>query len=226
MKKMTTTKTKIKENPRYILSLYSTISLSWQFFHIFLQMKGLRSGHFKYFPKIIREKGLRTFTMLSLASSSAPPSTSPRRDHNALPYLYICLDNSHWSFRTQFVIVVVQSLSWVQLLSTPWTASHQASLSFTVSWSLLKLIALVMPFYRPIICCPLLLLPSIFPSIRVFSNESVCIRWPKYWSFSISPSNEFSGLISFEIGWFDLLAVKRTLKSLLQHNLKASLLRD
>ena len=94
-------------------------------------MKGLRSDQFKYFPKILREKGLRTFTKLSLASSSAPPSTSPRREHNALPHLYSCLDNSHWSFRTQFVTVVIQPLSWVQLLSTPWTAEHQASLSFT-----------------------------------------------------------------------------------------------
>ena len=180
-------------------------------------MKGLRSDQFKYFPKILREKGLRTFTKLSLASSSAPPSTSPRREHNALPHLYSCLDNSHWSFRTQFVTVVIQPLSWVQLLSTPWTAEHQASLSFTISWNLLKFIALVMPFNHPIICCTLLLLPSIFPSIRVFSNESVCIRWPKYWSFSISPSNEYPGLISFGIDWFDLFAVQGNLKSLLQH---------
>ena len=81
-----------------------------------------------------------------------------------------------------------------------------------------------MPFNHLIFCHPLPLLPSIFPSIRVFSNESVCIRWPKYWSLSISPSNEYSGLISFGIDWYDLFAVKRTLKSLLQHNLKASVL--
>ena len=98
------------------------------------------------------------------------------------------------------------------------TSACQASLSITNSWSLLKLmsIELVMPSNRLILCHPLLLLPSIFPSIRVFSNESVLhIRWPKYWSFSISPSSEFSGLISFRIDWFDLPAVQGTLKSLL-----------
>ena len=106
----------------------------------------------------------------------------------------------------------VQSLSHVQLFVTPWSAARQASLSFTISWSLFKFmsIELVMPSYSPIICCPPLLLPSIFLSIRVFSNESVLlIKSPKYWSFSfsISPSNEYSGLISFRMGWFDLLAV-------------------
>ena len=119
----------------------------------------------------------------------------------------------------------VQSLSHFQLLVTPWTAAHQASLSITNSRSLLKLmsIKLVMPFNYLILCCPLLLLPSIFPSIRVFSNKSgLLIRWPKYWSFSFSicPSNEYSGMISFRIDWFDLLAVQGTLKSLLQHNSK------
>ena len=109
-----------------------------------------------------------------------------------------------------------KSLSHVQLFVTPWTAAHQASLSITNSWSLLKLmsIQLVMPSSHLILCHPLLLLPSIFPSIRVFLNKSVlCIRWPKYWSFSfsISPSNEYSGLISFRIDWFDLLAVQGTL---------------
>ena len=123
----------------------------------------------------------------------------------------------------------VQLLSHVQLFATPWTAAHQASLSITNSQSLLKLmsIELVMPSNHLILCCPFLLPPSIFPSIRVFSNESVlCIRWPKYWSFSfsISPSNEYSGLISFRIGWFDLLAIQGTLKNLLQYyNLKASI---
>ena len=113
--------------------------------------------------------------------------------------------------------------------ATPWTAAHQISLSFSVSQGLLKLmsIELVMPFSHLILCHPLLL-PSIFPSIRVFSNESVlCIRWPKYWScsFSISASSEYSGLISFGIDWFDLLAVQGTLKSLLQHHSsKASVL--
>ena len=111
---------------------------------------------------------------------------------------------------------------------TPWTAAHQASLSITNAWSLLKLmsIELVMPSNHLILCRPFLLPPSIFPSIRVFSNESVLhIRWPKYWSFSISPSNEYSGLISFRMDWLDLLAVQGTLKSLLQHHSsKASIL--
>ena len=117
----------------------------------------------------------------------------------------------------------VQSLSGIQLFVTPWTAAHQAFLSITNSQSLLKLMSIesVMPSNHLILCCPLLLLSSIFPSIRVFSNESVLrIRWPKYcsFSFSISPSNEYSGLISFTIDWFDLLAVQGTLKSLLQHH--------
>ena len=113
---------------------------------------------------------------------------------------------------------------------TPWTAAHQASLSFTIPRSLLKLMSIksVMPSNYLILCHPFLLLPSIFPSIRVFSNESgLHIRWPKYWSFSfsISPSNEYSGLISFRIDWLDLLAVQGTLKSLLQHHSsKASIL--
>ena len=106
---------------------------------------------------------------------------------------------------------------------TPWTAVHQAYMSITNSQRLLKLmsIELVMPSNHLILCRPLLLLPSIFPSLRVFSNESVLhIRWPKYWSFSfsISPSNEYSGLISFRMDWLDLLAVQGTLKSLLQHH--------
>ena len=117
----------------------------------------------------------------------------------------------------------VQLLSHIQLFATPWAAAHQASLSITNSQSLLKLmsIELVMPSNHLIFCHPLLLLPSIFPSIRVFSNESVIrIRWPKYWSFSfsISPSNEYSGLIAFKIDWLDLLAVQGTLKSPLQHH--------
>ena len=124
----------------------------------------------------------------------------------------------------------VQSLSHVQLFATPWTAALQASLSITNSWSLLKLMSIksVMPSNHLIISRPLLLLPSIFPSIRVVSSESVLrIRWPKYWSFSfcISPSNKYSGLISFSIERFVLLAVQGTLKSLLQHySSKASLL--
>ena len=121
----------------------------------------------------------------------------------------------------------VQSLSRVRLFVTPWTAALQASLSFKISWSLHKLmsIVLVMPSNHLILCCPLLLPPSVFPSIRVFSDESVLrIRRPKYWSFSISPSNEYSGLIFFRIAWFDLLAVQGVLKNLLQnHNSKASI---
>ena len=118
----------------------------------------------------------------------------------------------------------VQSLSCVQLFVTPWTTARQASLSITNSRSLLKLMSIksVMPSNHLIFCCPLLLLPSVFPSIRVFSSESVLwIRWPKYWSFNISPSSECSGLISFRMDWFDL-AVQGTLKSLVQHNSKAS----
>ena len=125
---------------------------------------------------------------------------------------------------------VVQSLSRVRLFVTPWTTARQASLSITNPQSLLKLMAIesMMPSNHLILCRPLLLLPSVFPSIRVFSNESVLrIRWPKYWSFSfsISPSSEYSGLTSFRIDWFDLLAVQGTLKSLLQHHSsKASIL--
>ena len=124
----------------------------------------------------------------------------------------------------------VQSLSRVQLFATPWTAARQASLSITNSWSLHKPMPIesVMPSSHLILCRPLLLLPSIPPSIRVFSNESALfIRWPKYWSFSfiISPSNEHSGLISFRMDWLDLLVVQGTLKSFLQHHsLKASIL--
>ena len=126
------------------------------------------------------------------------------------------------------VIIIVQSLSCVRLFVTPWTEAHQASLSFTISRSLLKLMSIesVMPSNSLILCHPLLLLPSIFPSIRVFSNESALPNmWPKHcsFSFSISLSNEYSGLISFRIDWFDLLALQGTLKSLL-HNLKASIL--
>ena len=124
----------------------------------------------------------------------------------------------------------VQSLSHVQLFVTPWTATHQAFLSTTNSWSLLKLmsIELVMASNHLILFHPLYLPPSILPSIRVFSSESALhIRWPKYWSFSfnISPSNEHPGLISFMMDWLDLLAVQGTLKSLLQHHSsKASIL--
>ena len=124
----------------------------------------------------------------------------------------------------------VQSLSCVRLFVTPWIAARQASLSITNSWSLPKLMSIesMMPSSHLILCFALLLLPPIPPSIRVFSNESTLrIRWPKYWSFSFntSPSNEYSGLISFRMGWLDLLAVQGTLKSLLQHHSsKASIL--
>ena len=125
-------------------------------------------------------------------------------------------------------IVVVQLLSCGWFFETPWTAAHQASLFFTISQHLLKFIVFesVMLSNHLILFHHLLLLPSIFPSIRVFSNESnLCIRQPKHCSFSTSPSSEYPGLISFRIDWFDLLAVQRTLKSLLQHhNLKASIL--
>ena len=122
----------------------------------------------------------------------------------------------------------VQSLSCVRLSVTPLTTARQASLSITNSWSSLKLMsfASVMPSNHLILCCPFLLLPSVFPSIRVFSNESaLCIRWPKYWrfSFNISPSNEHSGLISFRMDWLDLLVVQGTFKSLLQHHSSKSI---
>ena len=121
------------------------------------------------------------------------------------------------------MLLFSQSLCHVRLSTSPRTVVCQTSLSFTISWSLLKLISIefVMPSNHLIHHHPLLLPPSIFPSIRVFSNKSLfCIRWPEYWSFSfsISPSNEYSGLISFRIYWFDLLAVQGTLKSLLQHH--------
>ena len=137
-------------------------------------------------------------------------------------YLFLSMLHSGY-----FLLVVVQSLSHVWLFVTPWTAAHQASLSFTISWSFLKFMSIesVMPSSHLILCWPLLLMPSVFPSIRVFPTESALhIRWPKYWNFSlsISSSKEYSGLISFRT---DLLAVQRAHKSLLQHHsLKASIL--
>ena len=121
--------------------------------------------------------------------------------------------------------IIVQLLSCVWLFATMWTSASQASLSFTISQGLLKLMSIesVMPSNHLILCCPLLFLPSIFPSIRVFSNESILhIRGPKYWSFSfsISPSNEYSGLIFLRIDWFDLLAVQGILQSLLEHQIQ------
>ena len=146
-------------------------------------------------------------------------------------FLYFHLRiNSFLCVNSTLHVSSVQSLSCVRLFATPWIAAHQASLSITNCRSLPKLISIesVMPSNHLILCYPLLLLPSIFPSIRVFSNESaLCIRWPKYWSFSfnISPSNEHPGLISFRMDWLDLLAIQGTLKSLLQHHSsKASIL--
>ena len=130
-----------------------------------------------------------------------------------------CLVNIKWWKSYYIHLSSVQAFSRVWLFATPWTAALQASLSITNSWSLLKLMSMesLMPSNHLILCCPLLLPPSIYPSIRVFSIESILhIRWPKYWSFSfsISHSNEYSGLISFRIDWFDFLAVQVTLKSL------------
>ena len=141
---------------------------------------------------------------------------------------WICI-GLHWFCDLPYQCVTVQLLNCVLLFVTPWTAAQQASLSFTISWSLLKLLSIesVVPSNHLKLCHHLLLL-WISPSIRVFSNElAFHIRWPNYWSFSfnISPSNEYSGLISFRIDWFDFLAVQRTLKSYLQHHIsKASIL--
>ena len=141
-----------------------------------------------------------------------------------------CKHSESPAFTRRVSVGSVQSLCRVQLFVTPWTAACQASLSFTDFWSLLKLMSIEsqMLSNHLILCLPSLLLPSVFPSIRIFSSESVlCIRWPKYWSFSfsVSPSNEYSGMISFRIGWLDLLAVQGTLKSLFQqHSSKASFL--
>ena len=140
-----------------------------------------------------------------------------------LIFLYVLLSPEVNSWDK--TVAVVQSLSRVWLFVTSWTTARQASLSFTISQSLLKFISikLVIPSNHLILCHSLLLLSSVFPSIRVFSNDSaLCIRWPKCWSFSFSihPSNEYSGLISLRTDWFDLLAVQGTLKSLLQHLLQ------
>ena len=143
--------------------------------------------------------------------------------------LYSTMTDIYWMILSK-VVTTVQFVSRVQLLATPWTTAQQASLSITNSQGLLKVICIesVIPPNRVILCCPLLLVPSILPSVSIFSNESVLhIRWPKYWSFSfsISPSNEYSGLIFLRMGLFDLLAVQSILKSLLQHySSKASIL--
>ena len=151
------------------------------------------------------------FPGLKTASLSLCLPVGDREGERTVFFLFIiCCEN-------------VQSLSRVRLFVAPWTAAHQASLFFTVSRSFLKLMCIesVMPSKHLILCHPLLLLPLIFPSIRVFSNESALyIRWAKYWSFSfsINLSNEYSGLVSFRIDWFDLIALQRTLKGLLQHH--------
>ena len=172
-------------------------------------------------------------------TGSIPGLGSSSGEGNGNPLQYSCLGNPldrgswqatvhgghkrvghDWSTTTNTTsrLQSVQLLSRVQLFATLWTAARQVTLSITNSWSLLKLmsIELVMPSICLILCYPLLLLPSIFPSIRVFSNESVLhIRWPTYWSCSISPSNEYSGLMSCRIDWFDLLAVQGTLKNVI-----------
>ena len=137
---------------------------------------------------------------------------------NDADYITTCGWQSHRTSEGAIVVAIVHSPSPVQLFKTPWTAACQASLSLTISQSLLKLMSIesMMPSNHVILCHPLLLLPSIFPSIRIISDESaLCIRWPKYWSFSfsISPSNEYSELISFKFDWLDFLAVQETLKS-------------
>ena len=142
-----------------------------------------------------------------------------------VPHLLVLMPKCNYlHFRSSEQFFVVQSLCCVWLFVTPLTAAHQASLSFTISRSLFKLrsIESVMPSNHLILCCPLLLLPSIFPSIRVFSGESVLlIRWPKHWNFnfSFSPSSKYSGLISFRIDLLDLLAFQGTLRSLLQYHI-------
>ena len=160
---------------------------------------------------------------------SIPGSGRSSGEGNGNPFHYYYLGNPINRGAWQLT-VSLQSLSYVQLFATPWTVAYQASLSITNSRSLLKLksVESVMSSNHLVLCEPLLLLSSILPSIRVFSKESVlCIRWPKYWgfSFNISPSNEYSGLISFRMDWLDLLAFQGTLKSLLQHHSsKASIL--
>ena len=160
---------------------------------------------------------------------SSQPRDQTQVSHFADRFFTSCATREAQTIMYQFSLV--QSLSRVRVFATPWTAARQTSLSITNPWSLPKLMSIesVMPSNHLILCRPLLLLPSVFPSIRVYSNESaLCIRWSKCWSFgfNISPSNAHSGLISFRMDWLDLLAVQGTLKSLLQHHSsKASILR-
>ena len=176
----------------------------------------------------IRKTSTNVCLLWKWSCESKPSKSEGYLDHIA--FIHSFIHQRVGKLLSIFWLLSVQSLGHVQLFVTPWTAARQASLSITDSRSSLKLMSIesVMPSNHLIFCHPLLLLPSIFPSIRVFSSESVLrIRWPKYWSlsFSISPSNEYSGLISFRIDCFDLLAVQGTLKSLLQHySSKASVL--
>ena len=178
------------------------------------------SSHMMWYPNpwtpSLRTKHLLVFLYWVLVTQTLPFHSPNPRDSSC--FLYLLISES-----------LVQSLSCVWLFETPWTVAHQASLFLTISMSLPKLMSIesVMPSNHFIFCRPFLLPPSIPPSIRVFSNElALLIRWTKYWSFSfsISPSNEYSGLISFRIDWFDLLAVQGTFKSLQHHNSKASIL--
>ena len=169
------------------------------------------------------------YTGVHVSPCPEPPSHLPPHPiplgRSSAPALNALLhaSNLHWSSVSHTVIYISSVAQLCPSLETPWTAARQASLSITNSRSLPKLMSIesVMPSNLLILCHPLLLLPSVFPSIRVFSNESALhIRWPKYWSFSfsISPSNEYSGVISFRMGFLDLLTVQGTLKSLLQHH--------
>ena len=167
---------------------------------------------------------------LSVPSKNLQTNTQTALQKRMWTTVHLCMLNWQHGLSVALLLIVVQLLSRVQFFVTPRNAARQASLSFTISQSLLNLMSTesVMPSNRLILGRPLLLLPSIFPSIRVFSSELVLhIRWPKYWSFSlsISRSSEYSGLISFRMDWLDLLAVQGTLKSLLQyHSSKASIL--
>ena len=185
-------------------------------------------------PPVSSVHGILQARILQWVAISSSRVTSQSRDRirvSCISCIGICvLYHQHHLGSPLIAVVVVQSLSCVQLFVTLWTAACQACLSSTIFQSLLKFVPteLVMPSNYLILCCPILLWPSVFLSIRVFSSElALCIGWPKYWicSLSSSPSNEYLALTSFRIDWFDLLAVQGTLKSLLQHhNSKASIL--
>ena len=168
--------------------------------------------------------------VLQVNSLPTEPTGKPNRLLNFVKYFSVSVEMIIFFSLYSIVVVIVQLLSHVWLFTTPWTIAHQASLSFTIPQSLLKLMPIesVMPSNHLILCHPLLFLPSIFPSIRVFSSKlALHIRWWKYWSFSfsINPSNQYSGLTSFRTDWFDFLAVQGTLRQLLQcHSSKALIL--